>query len=124
MKDIEKAGNLLILMGWFTLVIVIATTILIGVGIFLGLAIFLPYVFEGMNKNEIFIFLMNLLIPTLLMSVICIKVGGAVKNNKKWAIISGVLIAVLSLPGFPIGTIIGLAALFYFFRDWRGNLKA
>jgi hypothetical protein len=48
----------------------------------------------------------------VLVSVPGIIVGGGLLNYKEWARISAIVLGILNLPGFPIGTALGLYTLF------------
>ena len=52
-----------------------------------------------------------------LMSIPSILTGWGLSQRKSWARILGIILAVLSLPSFPIGTAIGVYALVILFND-------
>ena len=45
-------------------------------------------------------------------------VGGAAKERKPWARVASIVIAILLLPGFPLGTIIGIYLLVNAIPQW------
>lgn len=56
----------------------------------------------------------------LVIAIICLHwtVGGAAKERKPWARVASMVIAVLLLPGFPFGTIIGIYLLVNAIPQW------
>jgi hypothetical protein len=49
----------------------------------------------------------------------CLLVGAALKKHEPWARYSGGCLSLVSLPFFPFGTLLGLAALAYIVRGWH-----
>lgn len=56
----------------------------------------------------------------LVIAIICLHwtVGGAAKERQPWACVASMVIAVLLLPGFPLGTIIGIYLLVNAIPQW------
>lgn len=107
MSNLEKAGRLLRLMGWISLIVVI--------GIIAAVAI--PALSEGSGSEGlsglIFLAILALAIP-----ILYLKTGSAIKQGKKWGKVTGAVIATISLLNLPIGTIFGAAILFYLKKGW------
>ncbi|WP_435237270.1 hypothetical protein ACR30L_06785 [Psychromonas sp. PT13] len=106
MSNLEKAGRLLRLMGWVILVILILVIISMLMPIIYGDGDF--------NSTPIIWFMVALIIP-----IVYLYVGTAIKQNKKWAKITGVVFAIFSLINAPIGTILGIAMLYYLKKGWH-----
>jgi len=51
------------------------------------------------------------------MGVLFVVAGIGMLRVKSWARILTIVLAILITPGFPVGTILGIAALVYLFRD-------
>lgn len=107
MSNLEKAGRLLRLMGWISLVGV--------VGIIAAAAV--PALSEGPNAESL-INVIPFSLLLLLIPIIYLTVGSAVKQGKKWGKITGIIIALVSLLSLPIGTICGIAILIYLKKGW------
>lgn len=107
MSNLEKAGRLLRLMGWISLIGVIGIIAAIAVPAFSQKG-------GGEVTGVILISLITLVIP-----VLYLKTGSAIKQGKKWAKITGAVIAIISLISVPIGTIVGIATLFYLNKGWN-----
>ncbi len=104
-----KAGRLIRLLGWLTLVL----------GVLIAGAVLVLTLRMGGNRYLI------ALIPLTLFVVLAVGllfVGANVKKGRPWARIVGGLLGVLSLLNFPIGTLIGAFILYYLVRGWHeGN---
>lgn len=108
MSNLEKAGRLLRLMGWISLIGVI--------GIIAAIAV--PAFSQKSGFNDVTgVVLISLI--TLVIPVLYLKTGSAIKQGKKWAKITGAVIAIISLISVPIGTIVGIATLFYLNKGWN-----
>lgn len=112
MSYTEKAGRLLRLMGWIILVVLIGVTI----------AVMIPFIVDNsqfeFGYGIIFIFIAVLIIP-----ILYLRVGTAIKQNKKWAKITGVVIGFFSLINAPIGTLFGIALLYYLKKGWNEDIE-
>ena len=51
--------------------------------------------------------------------LLCLVVGAAVRRCRTWARFAGAGLSIFSLPYFPIGTFLGIAAIVYLVRGWR-----
>jgi hypothetical protein len=108
MGNLEKAGRLMRLMGWLGLIA--------AIGILAGIAI--PMYAEGnMDSDSIGILFISLLVFAI--PVLYFKTGSAIKQGKKWGKVAGAVIAAISLINLPIGTIFGLATLYYLKKGWN-----
>lgn len=107
MSNLDKAGRLLRLMGWISLIGVI--------GIFA--AIIIPVISTGEKLDELFV-LSIIAILALAIPAIYLTTGSAIKKDKKWGKVAGTIIAALSLLNIPIGTIFGIATLYYLKKGW------
>ena len=108
MGYLEKAGRLMRLMGWLVSIAVIV--------IFAAIAI--P-MYEGgkVDSDSISVLLSSLLLFAI--PVVYFKAGSAIKQGKKWGKVTGALVAAISLLNPPIGTIVGLATLYYLQKGWN-----
>jgi hypothetical protein len=108
LTNLQKAGRLIRLLGWLSLIAVI--------GIVAAIAI--PLIATGKGIGQaIPIILLSLL--SLVIPIIHFWVGNSIKQNKKWAKIIGVIIGILNLLNFPIGTFIGIFILLYLYKGWN-----
>lgn len=107
MSNLEKAGRILRLMAWLNLILFIG---LIG-------AIAIPTLSDG--KSGAVFSLTLLSVAALALTVFYLKTGSAIKRGRRWAKITGAVIAVVSLFNLPLGTICGALILFYLQRGWR-----
>ncbi|WP_462172216.1 hypothetical protein [Pseudoalteromonas xiamenensis] len=108
MGYLEKAGRLMRLMGWLVSIA--------AIGIFAAIAI--PMYAEGkMDSASIGILLLSLLVFAI--PLLYFKAGSAIKQGKKWGKVTGLIVATISLLNLPIGTIFGLATLYYLKKGWN-----
>ena len=63
--------------------------------------------------------IIGLLVTLLVVTILIIIVGGAVRKHKEWARIVAMLYAAILLLGFPIGTIIGVYILWNLALKWK-----
>ncbi len=49
--------------------------------------------------------------------VLFVIAGVGMLNMRNWARIMTIVLAILMLPGFPVGTLLGVVALWYLFQD-------
>jgi MFS family permease len=102
----QKAGRVIRLMAWLA---VVAT-----VGI--GAAVLLPALSaRGALPLELLIMLAFI----AAFAVGLFFVAGAVMRHKTWGRVAGIVYGLLSLAGFPIGTIIGLYILRHLVLGWN-----
>jgi len=97
-----KAGRLLRLVGWLT----------IALGV-----LFIGVMFLASQNRAIPSWIAVTAIP-LVIGVIYLVVGAAVKKGKLWARVVACVLSVLMLLSFPIGTLIGGFALYYLIKGW------
>ena len=100
-----RAGRLLRLLGWITLV--------------LGLV--LAFLFPSRQPTRLLTALPSAEVLVIFgaYGVACVIVGGALIKHTPWAKVAGTGLSIVSLPYFPFGTVLGLAALVYLVRGWR-----
>jgi len=111
LKGYRTAGKIFIHVGWLSLIFWI---------FFFTLITFLSDkpITEGMTRGEI----ANLcLIPlsTVGPSIFYLIVGKAIKEHKEWARIVGIILSILELLAFPIGTLIGGYTLWCLKTRWN-----
>ena len=104
----EKAGRVFRLFGWLQLT----------VGGLITIAILITAVAQpGDVAKDISISLLILGI-VIGVSVFQLFLGKAIKEHKDWARVVGIVVAVLQLFGFPIGTLIGAYILWCLIGGW------
>ena len=111
MKPYVKAGRLFRLFGW------------IGIG-GIVVAIAIPVM---INPNASFLQpdasswppTLLLLVLVAGMSVLQLKVGTAIKEHKNWGRTVGIVLGIIHLFGFPIGTLIGAYILWCLIKGWE-----
>jgi len=108
LSNLNKAGRLIKLMGWLTLIATVGITA----------AILIPTLNSG-NVPEKFGYVFIVVILGFLISIVYLIVGSSIKKNKKWAKITGAIITIFSLLSVPIGTILGLITLYYLYKGWH-----
>jgi hypothetical protein len=59
-----------------------------------------------------------LVLLVLLLPLLYFKVGRAIKEHKDWGRTAGILLGILMLFGFPIGTLIGAYILWCLIKGW------
>ena len=106
MSSTVRAGRLLRLLGWLTLIFVVTV----------GASIAIPTIVRGDPFPQEAILG---LVVAFLVVVAYFVVGDGVKKYRPWAKIAGVVVSLLSLASVPIGTVIGAIILFYLIRGWR-----
>jgi len=102
-----KVGRLIRLFGWLTLIL----------GFFLIVALIVPAA-TGQNGNQS---MAAMLIPVFIIGGLGwleLYVGNAIKQHIEWARVAGIVLGALSLPGIPIGTIIGIYIIYTLSRKW------
>ena len=108
LTNLEKAGRLLRLYGWL---ILIATLGMSAVSIITAYN-------AGQITDELAT-MIPLLVLLLILSILTLIVGSAVKINKKWAKIACTILAVFMLASLPVGTILALFIFYYLYRGWN-----
>ncbi len=101
-----KAGRLLRLLGWLTLVLTVV----------IGAAIAIPALAKGETFPQA---ALVALAAAVGVAAVYLVVGGGVKRHRPWAKVTAVFIALLSLANVPVGSILGAITLFYLVRGWR-----
>ena len=109
MRNYEKAGRLFRILGWLSLA-------------FGAIAIAFPLFTLSSEISQApvssFIPLLSLVVIIVLMSILQLKVGAAIKEHKDWGRIAGIILGCIQLIGFPIGTIIGAYILWCLIKGW------
>jgi len=100
-----RAGRLLRMLGWITL----------GIGVLIVFA--LPS--DDPLRADLHASSARLLLVFGAYGGTCLVVGGALKREAPWARLAGAGVAIVSLPYFPFGTLLGVAVLIYILRGWR-----
>lgn len=101
----QKAGRLIRLLAWLQVISVI--------GIIVAIAI--PMIAkQEMPSPQILILLLLAVFPALYFVV-----GSAIKEHKKGGRIAGIVLGVVMLFGFPIGTLIGAYILWCLIKGWE-----
>ncbi len=68
-----------------------------------------------------------ILVASLILAALFLLTAGGIRRRRKWARAGGIVLAVLLLPLFPMGTILGVFALLGLWgkdsRSWFGDRK-
>lgn len=111
MEPYVKAGRLFRIFGW------------IGIG-GIVVAIAIPVMINPNTPSlrpDASSWLPTLLLLVLVagMSVLQLKVGTAIKEHKNWGRTVGIVLGIIHLFGFPIGTLIGAYILWCLIKGWE-----
>lgn len=104
----QKAGRMMRLLGWITLFL----------GLILGAAIAIPYLHGAPSPEQP----ASLTTVAVMFAVTCLLylfVGSALKKEKRWARIPALLVSLIALLNFPIGTVLGVIILIYLIGGWK-----
>lgn len=110
LKLYEKAGRVIRLFAWLSLVAVVGVVI----------AILIPIMAGGVQIESASIvgpFFVLLLVS--LFTYFQFSLGAAIKEHKEWGRKVGIVYSVLQLFGFPIGTIVGGYILYCLIKGWE-----
>jgi len=108
-------------------IISILFIVLGGLGFLGGFLLFILYIgagfFAGSTTSEPEFVLAAGIMGTILLTLLLITslpaviAGIGMLKRKSWARILGIIVAILSLPAFPFGTIMGIYALWVLFKE-------
>jgi hypothetical protein len=77
---------------------------------------------KGIMEWKFILILWGLLIILSLISIGYIVVGKSIREEKKWALgVVGFILAILALPSFPVGTAIGIYAIWSLSMNLKGK---
>ena len=105
--NLDRAGRLIKLLGWISLLVFLA----VGVGVLI------PFLNSGGSSDEI-LFFVTIFTALFGVSLVLLAVGSAIKRNRRWAKLTGSLFSLISLFAVPIGTVIGIFAIYYLYNGW------
>ena len=110
LKSYEKAGRLIRLFAWLSLIAIVG----------IAAAVFIPILTGGINTKDSSVSggIVALAITSLLV-YFQFALGTAIKEHKEWGRTVGIIYGILSLFGFPIGTIAGGYVLYCLFKGWN-----
>lgn len=113
LKFYEKAGRLFRLLGWLQMV---------AVGL-ISAAVIIPALVGGQKESDAFslYIVVVTMILMLAVSVFYLSLGSAIKRHEKWGRIGGIILAVVMLIGFPIGTMAGGYILWCLVKGWESQ---
>ena len=111
-KPYVTAGRLFRFLGWISAVA--------GIGI--TAAIFIPHLHDP-NVSSLFSAFVPWLLLILVLIILQFKVGSAIKEHKEWGRTVGILLAIIHLFGFPIGTLIGAYILWCLTKGWGDKIE-
>ena len=106
MKAYVKAGRIIRLFGWLQL---------LG---FIGMAIAIIIPFFAGNRSLPDTLSLIPMISIAFLLILFFKIGTAIKEHQNWGRIAGIILAIIMLFGFPIGTIIGGYILWSLIKKW------
>jgi hypothetical protein len=103
-------------LGW---IYIVSGLLGVCVALFAGVVIFGAGLLSGDAKaalatSGVAVFVVAML---AIMSLPSILTGRGLLNRRPWARIAGIILGILSLPGFPVGTLIGAYALWVLLND-------
>lgn len=104
LSNTHRAGRLMRLQGWIVLVLTLLTSVFVGI----------PIIVE---RIHIAVGFFVSIVVWLVFSWALLKVGAALKQHRRRTL--SAVLALLSILMFPIGTVIGGAALVYTVRGWN-----
>jgi len=110
-KPYVKAGQLFRLFGWISAVGGIGITAFVSA----------PHL-QDLNAPSLFSDMVPLLLFVLLLAILQFRVGSAIKEHKEWGRTVGILLAIIQLFGFPIGTLIGTYILWCLTKGWADKV--
>jgi hypothetical protein len=110
MKKYEKAGKTIRFLGWLSL----------ASGFLVILIIAIPNnILESSPKSiASFLPLLFILAVTVGISILQLNIGRAIQEHKNWGRVAGIILGIVQLFGFPIGTIIGVYILWCLIKGW------
>lgn len=103
-------------LGW---IFIVSGLLGICVALFAGVVIFGAGLLSGDAKaalatSGVAVFVVGMMAVMALPSILT---GRGLLARRPWARIAGIVLGILSLPGFPVGTLIGAYALWVLFND-------
>ena len=109
----EKAGRLFRLFGWIQLI----------AGSFVLIAVAIPHIVDEKMRQQTQGTLTFLIVMIVLfgISVFQLVLGKAIKEHKEWGRTAGIILAIIQLFGFPIGTLIGGYILWCLLTGWSAS---
>lgn len=106
-----KAGKILRVLGWLQ-------AVLAGCGaLFTVMMLAMPQVQTDRRGMVVTVALVATVLCAL-SALLQLWVGRAVLDHKNWGRTVGIVIGVLNLPGFPIGTVVGGFIIYYLVSGW------
>jgi predicted exporter len=111
MKPYEKAGRVIRLFAWIQVVAIVG----------IGAAIAIPMMVSGRAASAPppWAGLLIILVVIVGLTVFQLIMGTAVKEHKDWGRIVGIIYGILTLFGFPIGTLVGAYILWCLLKGWE-----
>jgi hypothetical protein len=113
MRACVKAGRLFKLLGWLGIIGGVALTAAMAIPVFLK---------GGGDAAVIGMMAMGFAFFVVL-GVAHLFVGSALKEQKNWARIVGIVYGAVSLIGFPVGTVIGAFLLWWLVKQWNDGAQ-
>lgn len=105
LSDTVKAGRILQLWGWISLLFVTVIAAFVIPPVYADGGTVPPYAILG--------FMCLFAVPCIYLFI-----GHHVKKQRKWAKISGLTVSVIFLINVPIGTVIGAFTIYYLMSGW------
>lgn len=112
-KHVNILGILCIVFGGMGLIAAaVVFILLVGTGIASGVA-------SGEGEAMAVLSIIGIIIAgiAIISSLPSLIVGIGLLKYKQWARILGIIVAIINLPGFPVGTAIGIYGLWVLFND-------
>jgi hypothetical protein len=104
----EKAGELI---RWWAWILIASCVALVAVD--------LRVVIEhGAIESGAFLPLVIFGLPMFLLALAHLAIARAIREHKRWGRVAGIIVAIIFIPGFPIGTIVGLYILWCLVNYW------
>ena len=107
LKGYEKAGRLIRFFAWFGFALAVLAAVAVAFSIMA----------TGKDGPELVVGMFIFLLVCAL-SWFQLILGQAVKDHKAWARTVGIILGVLQMFGFPLGTLIGGYIVYHLWKGW------
>jgi len=103
----EKAGHVSCFLGWIYFVFSAVLTVFITMTV--------------LTENTMPYLAIVLALVFVVFSIVWLVIGQAIKKHKEWSRITGIIINMPLLIGFPVGTLIGGYIIWCLVKGWRNS---
>src|SRR5580765_3592940 len=112
MKPHVQAGRIIRFLAWLQMIAVVG----------IAAAIIIPVVTGGKGVTspaQFFLIAILILVVSLGIAKFLFVLGTALKEHKEWARKAGIVLGIIQLFGFPLGTILGAYILWALTKGWN-----